>query len=103
MSTIRADEMWTVLTDVAVIDLTRIGRAIEIAEVFGRTTDDGGKAHVLFKVLDNRRNVGDVALAEVDVVIEKRASIVSCLQKGAGMLANDGIDGEEGAEDDDVL
>lgn len=65
--------------------------------------DDGGEAHILLDTVFHAGQVGFVGSAEIDVVIEYASCVVSALQKLMGIVADGGIDGEETAEDDDVV
>lgn len=85
------------------IDGFGISETVEAIEIFSATAHDGGEAHVLFNVTDGVREVGNVGGTEVDVVIEDASGIVGALKEFAGVGTDDGIDGKETAEHDNIL
>ena len=75
-----ADEVGTERTDVSFVDFRGVGGAKEVTEILGAATDDGAPTAILLEVLQRVGDVGDVRLAEVDVVIKQGASLVCLLQ-----------------------
>lgn len=78
---IGADEVGAERTDVLFVDFRGVGGAKEVTEILGAATDDGAPTAILLEVLQRVGDVGNVRLAEVDVVIEDGSGIVRRLQK----------------------
>lgn len=87
---------------VIVENLAGIVGAVEIAEVVGRAAHYGTPAAVLLYVGQHLGNLVDVTLAEVDVVKQDGARIVSGFQKSCRQLPDLGVDGEKRAEEYDI-
>lgn len=100
---IGTDEELAIRANVLDINLARIGGPIEVAEVLGRPSDDGREPKILLEILSDVRDILDVTLAEVDVIIKDGSSLVSSSQEGAGVLAKDRIDGKERAIENHIL
>ena len=90
-----ADEVGAERTDVSLVDFRGVGGAKEVPEILGAATDDAAPTAILLEVLQRVGDVGDVRLAEVDVVIKQGARLVSLLQQPTGVWSQDRIDGKE--------
>ena len=85
------------------INLSTVGRTIKITKVFGRTSHYCRKSDILFQIAQDSRDVLDVTFSEIDVVVKDGPSIMSSSKKGTSVIANDGIDGKERAEENHIV
>ena len=55
------------------IDGIGVMESVEVFKILSGTADEIGQPHVLFYIRQHVRNIGDMGLAEIDVVIQPRA------------------------------
>ena len=91
-SAIGTNENFAKRADVLNINLSTVSRTIKITKIFGRTSHYCRKSDILFQIAQDSRDVLDVALSEIDVVVKDGPCIMSSSKKGTSVIANDGID-----------